>query len=364
MTDAIYRRLQTVLDTLPNGFPPTPDGLEIRLLKKIFTPEEAELFCDLRLTPETAKQISERSGRPLEGLEEQLVSMSKRGEIVGIEVGSIKLFAMMPWAVGIYEFQIDRMDREFCELSEQYEMYFGPQLLANGPPLMQTVPIGETVTARQQALPFAEVSKIIENGSAFRVNQCICKKERGMLDSPCKKPTEVCLTVAPLVDTGLGQAGMIFDWGRAITKEQAYQLLHEAEAAGLVHLTSNVVNGHSFICNCCGCCCGVLRPIKEIGITGVVNSHFYAAIKQDDCNNCGVCLDERCQVNAIEATDVTYQVHKERCIGCGLCVTTCPTEAITLVHRPQEEIALTPATQAAWNDERARQRGTDYSAYK
>jgi len=359
MSDVIYRKLAAVLDTLPNGFPSTPDGLEIRLLKKIFTPDEAELFCDLKLSPETADQIAERTGRPLDGLEAKLTSMCKRGEVMGVEFGGAKLFAMVPWAVGIYEYQINRMDREFCELVEAYGMYFGPQLLGAEPRVMQTVPIEEEIPAQHQALPYEQVSSIIERGASFRVNECICKKERGIMGAVCTKPHEVCLAITPVAG-----ADFILDWGRTISKEEAYHMLRQAEEAGLVHLTSNVESGHTFICNCCGCCCGVLRPMSEYGITGVVNSHFYAEIAADDCNSCGVCLEERCQVKAIEATDVTYRVIKARCIGCGLCATTCPTAAIRLVHKPQEEIVLPPKNATAWNEERARLRATDYSAYR
>jgi electron transport complex protein RnfB len=50
-------------------------GIEIKILEKVFTPEEADLFCDLRLTPETAEQIANRTGRPIEDLEKKLISM-------------------------------------------------------------------------------------------------------------------------------------------------------------------------------------------------------------------------------------------------------------------------------------------------
>ena len=56
--DEAYTRLARVLDTLPNGFPPSADGVEFDLLRKIFTPREAELFCDMRLTFETAEQVA------------------------------------------------------------------------------------------------------------------------------------------------------------------------------------------------------------------------------------------------------------------------------------------------------------------
>jgi len=83
------------------GFPKTDSGVEIKLLKRIFRPEDAELFCDLRLEFETAQQISERTERPLEGLEEHLSDMRKQGQIFGVGFGGVKMFKMVPWAFGI-----------------------------------------------------------------------------------------------------------------------------------------------------------------------------------------------------------------------------------------------------------------------
>ena len=105
MSEEIYHNLAKVLDTLPNGFPTTDSGVELKLLKRIFRPEDAELFCDLRLDFETAQQISERTGRALEGLEEHLSDMRERGQIFGVDLGGVKIFKMVPWAFGIYEFQ-------------------------------------------------------------------------------------------------------------------------------------------------------------------------------------------------------------------------------------------------------------------
>ena len=53
MDDHSYKRLAEHLDALPNGFPPAEDGAELCLLAKLFTPEEAALAAQLRLTLET-----------------------------------------------------------------------------------------------------------------------------------------------------------------------------------------------------------------------------------------------------------------------------------------------------------------------
>ena len=362
MNDAIYRELAKVLDTLPNGYPATESGVEIRILKKIFTPEEAELFGDMRLKYETAQAISERTGRPLDGLDERLREMTKKGQLFGLNFGGTWVYKMLPWVFGIYEMQLDRMDREFCEMAEEYADAFGNQFFAKGPQFMQVVPIEKTIEGQHQALPYEQVSNIVEKSKSFRVMDCICKKEQGMLDNPCDKPTEVCMAFAPV--PGVFEQG---EWsGRVIDKEEAYRVLAMAEEKGLVHMTWNYKSGHFFICNCCGCCCGVLRGINDLGIPAsqVVNSHYFAVIDPDLCTACGTCASERCQVNAIEEGDGAYVVIKENCIGCALCVSTCPADAIRMEKKPEAELSEPPENEDAWYDARGAARGVDFSKYK
>jgi electron transport complex protein RnfB len=359
MTQEAYLKLAEVLDTLPNGFPATESGIEIKLLEKIFKSQDAELFCDLKLSFETADQIAQRTGRPLEGLEDRLTSMWRRGQIFGVNLGGVKIFKMVPWAFGIYEFQLSHMDRELAEMCEDYMRVYGRQFFKNKPQLMQVVPVEKEIQARQEALPYERVSHIIETGKSFQVNQCVCKKEQDLLDKRCAKPLDVCLAIAPV--EGVFKNSAV---GRVISKEEAYQVLRKSEAAALVHLTWNVESGHFFICNCCGCCCGVLRSINELGITDAVNSYYYAVIDPDECAACGTCKNERCQVNAIEEGDDAYQVIKERCIGCSLCVSTCPSEAIQLVRKDPADLTPPPKDEMHWFEERGRLRGVDFSRYK
>ncbi|WP_300456230.1 hypothetical protein [Desulfobacula sp.] len=193
-----YKTLAEVLDTLPNGFQRTDSGIEIKILEKLFTPEEADMFCDLRLTFETPEQIAERTGRPIDGLAEQLETMWRKGQLFGVDFGEVKVFRMMPWVFGIYEFQVKDMDEELARLVDEYYPVWGKEFFKHKTQLMQVIPIEKEIENTQASLPYEQVSTIIENGQSFAVNECICKKEKGFAGEPCAKPVEVCLAIAPV----------------------------------------------------------------------------------------------------------------------------------------------------------------------
>lgn len=361
MEDEAYKKLAEVLDTLPNGFPASKNGVEIKMLKKIFDPDQAELFCDLKLTFETAQQIAERTGRPLEGLEEKLDRMNERGQIQSIPMGEIKIYRLLPWLFGVYEMQRPHLDHELVEMFEEYHPFYSRQFFRGKPQQFQIIPIEKEISLKQEALPHERVSSIIENSQSFAVFDCICKKEKKIVGQGCEKPMEVCTAYAPI--SGIFENSPHY---RVITKEEAKKILQMAEEAALVHLTYNTASGHFFLCNCCGCCCGVLRAINEFGIPAwdVVNSHYYAEIDPELCTACGTCAHERCQVRAIEEGEEYNQVIKSKCIGCGLCVSTCPTEAIKLVRKEAAEIFAPPLDEMNWFEERAKERGLDITRYK
>lgn len=359
MSEDVYKKLATVLDTLPNGFPATESGIEIKILKEIFKPDQAELFCDLKLTFETPEQIAARTGRPIEGLADKLTQMWHRGQIFGVSLGDVKLFKMVPWVFGIYEFQIKHLTKELVEMVEEYMPVFGRQFFGNKPQLMHVVPVKKELENSQAAMAFEQVSAIVEQGKSFAVNECICKKEKALLGETCDRPLEVCLAIAPV--TGVFENSPL--GAKPITKEEAYDVLKLSEEHGLVHLTCNFEDGQFYICNCCSCCCGVLRSINDYGVSEAVSSSYYATIDEDLCVSCGICADERCQINAIEEKDDGYKIIEDKCIGCGLCISTCEADAISLVRKNPEDIVKPPANEADWYRIRSEVRGVDISQY-
>ncbi|PKL36043.1 MAG: 4Fe-4S ferredoxin [Spirochaetae bacterium HGW-Spirochaetae-1] len=357
MNDEIYHRLRELLDTIPNGYPATEDGLEIKILKKIFTEEEADITLKLKLDFETPEAIAARTGMDTAYLTDKLQEMQNKGQIFGAKIGSVHLYKLLPFVFGIYEFQLNRLDRELAEMCEDYMRHiFGREFFTHNPPLLKVLPIEEDVPDRSSIEPYESLTAIIENAKAWAVGDCICKKEKAILGHRCDKPMEVCMGVAP-IDNYFND----YFWGRPISKQEAFAILKKAEEAGLVHMTNNFKNGQFAICNCCACCCGVLRGMHELGsLNATAFSSYLAVVDESLCTACGMCLD-RCQAGAI--TVDAEAVINERCIGCGLCVSTCPTGAITMKKREAAEILNVPKNEKEWMEQRENSRHGDH-AYK
>ncbi|HRZ25923.1 MAG TPA: 4Fe-4S binding protein [Spirochaetota bacterium] len=358
MGNDAYELLANVLGSLPNGFPRTETGVELELLKKLFAPDEAELFCRLRLNKETAREIAERTGLEKSALETKLARMWERGLVECDPSGAERKYGLVAWILGLYELQQKFIDEEFARLHAKYIKAVGPYFLRHKPHMMQVVPIEKEIRSDQSAMPYERVSALIDSCVSFAVSPCICKKQTSLLGRECRKPREVCLAISekegyfdnhPLV-------------GRVITKTEALDILRMAEDAGLVHMTGNTKRGHFFICNCCGCCCVQLMAAR-FGMRDTVNAHYYAVIDNALCRNCGLCSDTRCQVKAI-ATEGKRTVMRDRCIGCGLCVSTCPEKAITLFRKSPEEQQNPPEDESEWNREKARAQGIDITPYE
>ena len=84
MSDEIYRKLRDTLNQMPIGYPPTESGVEIKILKTMFSEREAEITLLLTPFPETTAEIAARAGLNEGELERQLALMSKKGLIFRI----------------------------------------------------------------------------------------------------------------------------------------------------------------------------------------------------------------------------------------------------------------------------------------
>ena len=148
--------------------------------------------------------------------------------------------------------------------------------------------------------------------------------------------------------------------GTIISRDEAFKLLNQVEEDGLVHTTFyNVKERFNAICNCCPCCCGVIRAVKEFNAPHIMaKSNFSASIDEEICDSCGICAQERCPMDAITESDGAYRVSREKCIGCGVCTVACKTGAIKLIRKPDDEHVVPPDNLIVWMQKRAENRGT------
>ncbi len=347
-----YRKLAQQLDAIPNGFPATESGVEIRLLAKIFTPEEALLASEMNQTLESAEVIATRVGMDPKWTRSTLKAMVRKGQIRAGRADRGLGFGLMPFVVGFYEEQLPRMDTELALLAEEYYREAQGVFTRYAPAVHRVIPVEEAVPADVEIYPYEQATALIENAKAWAVRDCICRVQQQLVGNGCDRPLEICLIFAPVEGVFDGS-----DTERALSKEEALDILRQAEDAGLVHSPGNFRDGHHYICNCCTCCCGVLRSVAEFSVpTAIASSGFFAVVDTELCAGCGDCV-ARCQFGALAVPDDLCLVDAGCCVGCGLCVTTCPTEALSLARRAEGEISPLPENREDWMAQRAQARG-------
>jgi ferredoxin len=327
----IYERLAKFLDELPAGYPPGENGVELRILRKLFTPEEAELFLHLQLVGESPHVVAYRAHQPLEWVAQMLDEMERKGLISGErKPGKTAKFSVNQFVVGFMEEQVDHLDRELVELVEEYLPIFFKQGPWTKVPQIRTIPIGVSIPIQTDVMPYERGEEIVHSHTSFAVRNCICRQGYQITGRGCGKPLETCLSF----DEGASHT-VYTGRGRMISKEEALVILKLAEQAGLVLQPANSKDP-IFICACCGCCCGVLRNLKlHEKPASLVANPFIAQHNPELCSGCGTCT-ERCQMEAITLANNTAELNPDRCIGCGLCVSTCPSGALRLVRKPEQ----------------------------
>ena len=349
-TDDVYESLAKALDDLPNGFPRTPSNIEIAILKKIFSSQEAFLASHLGLKMEPVDSIAKRVGLSIEEAESKLEEMTNRGLLWSSKKDGNPHFRLAPFIVGIYESQKETMDHELAHLVEDYLGNGGAAGIMKPQPALHRVIPAQKAVKSEWILPYDDVRAILLTAKSFRLRDCICRIQQDQIGRRrCTFPVKMCFSFSSK-ERPVGPDD--------ISKEEALAALDKAEEIGLVHTVSNIMKGFGYVCNCCGCCCGILRGITDWGIeNSVAYANYYAVIDPDTCVGCGTCR-ERCQVKAISEKEGVSVVNTKRCIGCGLCVTGCPNEAAKLERKPESEIVHPPADFETWEEERLRNRGT------
>ena len=328
MPDDVYTSLRQFLDQFPLGFPATTSGVEIKILRKLFSEEEARIAVLLSPFPENVKDISKRAGLEAEYLEKMLEHMSLKGLIFRSKRQGETLYNAAPFMIGIYEYSVGKLDEELAALyKEYYDTAYQKEMGESNVPGFKAVPVGENISPDTAVLPYQFIEDEIRAATSIAVAPCICRKEARINGVGCKHELETCLSFGVAAEYYI-ENGI----GRRINAGEALEIIKRADEAGLVHACANVKHLAN-ICNCCPCCCASLKGIAGKGLLRekFFNPLYEPVIDTESCTSCSMCMD-RCPVAAIKIEDVPA-VNRDKCLGCGLCATACPLGLISMIPR-------------------------------
>jgi NAD-dependent dihydropyrimidine dehydrogenase PreA subunit len=353
--DPLYRQLQQRLDRMPTGAPDT-DALR-RILRLLFSPEEAELAARLPSLV-SVSALARQLGRDEPELHAALTAMAERGLVVDLERHGERWVALAPVVIGFFEFTFMRVreDAPMEELAHLFDDYLftdAEHTFAHAV-FRGSVQIGRSMV-REEALPevpptevldWERATRVVGDADTVAVSLCPCRHHAQLLGKGCDAPLRTCLSFGGAAEA-LIRAGI----SERVSNEEGLAILAEAKAAGLAQTADNVQEDVTYLCNCCGCCCGMMQAIRTAGITNaIVSSNWVAATDHDECRGCRSGCVDACPADAIERVDSGGQgrrrywavVDPERCLGCGVCVDACRFGARTMV--PRERRVFTPAT--------------------
>lgn len=342
MEKDIYRKVQEQLDQYSIGFPATESGVEIEILKLLFTEAEAHFFSQMTGEPETPACVAARIGRPVEAVAEELEKMALKGLLYRDRREESVKYSAIPFIHGLLEFQALWMPKELVKLTGNYireklkENLSGSGGSGKGESGsgggMRVLPVHESVGVEHAVASYDDVREILEKEDLLVVADCSCRLQRKQFDRACDTPMEACIMVGPMATYYLDNK-----MGRRISLDEAMQIVDSCRAAGLVTQTQTITRPF-MICNCCKCCCGFLGAVRRTANpASLVTSNHYALVDPESCSGCELCID-KCQVNALKMNDEGIaEIDYDRCIGCGLCAPACPDDALSLLPKPAEK---------------------------
>lgn len=311
------------------------------LVEAIFTEEEADLFAKMPFSLASSEQIAGNVGKSTADVTTTLERMADKGLITSRDKESTRFYGAIPLLPGIFEFQfmkggVSEQDKKLARLFKNYfvkmaEMPRGERK-APGVPFSRVIPVEQEIKNGIEVYPYDVLSEYIQKTEHIAVSTCYCRHHGELLDDPCEKPKEVCMSFGPGAKF-VAERG----FGRLISKEEATKILDISEEAGLIHCSSNTTDYIDFVCNCCECHCGIVKSLKEQLRNFGSASNYMMAVDEQNCNGCEVCID-RCPMDAIEMKDAVVELSVENCVGCGLCVSACCTDALRMVTRPERHI--------------------------
>lgn len=335
----------------------------INVLKVMCTEEEAEFAAAFPARPLTLGEAAKIYKKDESEIKKLIEAMAWKGMIFTsrTETGE-KLYELTPIVPGAMEYYILRRLDKPDEIKKYLDLYtqlniesavYIEKLKAENPekvkevvpsqPLFRTLTINEALPEKTTVYQYEDILKMIDKHTSFAAMLCTCKEGIGPnTTGPCQVegvPRHHCLQFGKTADNAVEQN--LAD-AKRITKEECLDILMACNKAGLVQNVNNFVDELQFICNCCPCCCGIVKGAKLLGPiqSGIVDTtNFLPMVDNQICTGCGECV-EHCPVSALSLKDDVASCNKDACLGCGFCKTICPVESITMERVSNKKLEL------------------------
>ncbi len=339
MTQPVYRELLTVMQKRGGGYA----GMDIpefyALVETLFTPEEAAVNNAMPKGPFTAGDLAAAMGRETEEIERLLEAMADKGLCLSLTVGPDRYYQAARFMPGIFEFQFmpgkeTERDRRIAELIHAYKRAVDQRTDRSAPafPGVRVITVDTVVKPGSRVHTYDQVQSYIDQSEVIAVSTCYCRHAASLRGEDLHgMPKDVCMQFGVWGRFAVERLG-----AREVTRQEAREILDRAEKAGLIHMSQNMAEGISFICNCDRWHCFAVKDALARPRPGLFfNSGFEPVFDAERCTGCGTCLD-RCPPQALTfgEEDPVPVVNLDRCFGCAVCATGCPAEAVTMVNKP------------------------------
>ncbi len=306
----------------------------ISLLKDIFSEKEAKIIS---LLPGTSFDVSKKVNLNSEEVEKILIDLFYRGVVIVEKLNNKNLFKV-PEDAGVFMdmvlFDLDRYSGKGSSFYDRWKEFYNQEYLvqktANEEDMgLRVIPVNHSFQVKESSRiqTLEDIEKILRNAKIISIENCACRtRERN-----CEYPLEVCIGLNDLAQYCI-ERGI----GRKITFQEALSIIEMAERKGLVHMTANSDNPN-VICNCCTCCCSLMKAVLEAGSKkALAKSRYRVQIDSNLCDDCLICT-KSCHFKCLINKNGKLYQNAENCYGCGLCTRVCPQKAIKLVEVERED---------------------------